>query len=88
MSKTLAIVIYTIVSPVDLSGVELKTSEPVECVANMNATIPALEANGAKIDAYCDYTGAPVTSMRPRARLWLETSPRPIARPANLIGGQ
>lgn len=87
MTKTLAIVIYTIVSPADLAGVELKTSEPVECVANMSATIPALEANGAKIDAYCDYTGAPVASIRPRARPWLDTSPRPIARPANLISG-
>jgi len=66
--KTLAFVTYTITAPADLAGTEFITNELVECIPNMEATVPALEANGAEIDAFCDYTFAPITSMRPVAR--------------------
>lgn len=68
MMKTLAFVTYTIVAPADLAGTEFITIEPVECIPNMEATVPALEANGAEVDAFCEYTSAPITSMRPVAR--------------------
>jgi hypothetical protein len=68
MSKTLAFVIYTITAPADLAGVELTTNEPVECAINVDATIPAFQAQGITTDARCIYTNAPVASARPVAR--------------------
>lgn len=66
--KTLAFVIYTVLSPGEFAGDEFITAHPVPCSENIALTMPMLEAAGWEVAARCEYTRAPVVSPRPKRR--------------------
>lgn len=64
--KLLAFVTYTAFFHADVVFV---TSEPVECTEEALALgIEYFKGLGVEMYAQCDYTSAPVTSIRPKAR--------------------
>lgn len=71
MSKTLAfvtiIVTHTGTSGIPV-GTEFVSTEPVPCITGSDEGIKKIEQLGGKADAVCDYTFAPATSIRPKAR--------------------
>ena len=50
------------------AGTLFVSTEPVVCITAADEGIAKVEAMGGKADAFCDYTFAPATSIRPRAR--------------------
>lgn len=52
--------------PSSMIGLELVTIEPVEC--DLRSWLAEFEENGLEADLFCEYTGAPATSIRPEAR--------------------
>lgn len=66
--QTLAYVIFTVLSPPNMEGVQFSTVSPVECAAYIDATIPEFEQAGMEVMAQCTYTTAPVYSLPPRLR--------------------
>lgn len=64
----LAIITFIIVSPGDYAGETFTTSHPMECVRDGDFIVRNFEALGHEVEAHCDYTSAPIASMRPKAR--------------------
>lgn len=50
-------------------GTQFRSTEPIDCITGTDEGIAMIENkfNG-KADAFCDYTFAPATSIRPKAR--------------------
>lgn len=70
MIETLAFVTIVVTQGVEgaPAGATFTTTEPVACIESANAGIKLIEDLGGKADAFCDYTYAPATSLRPKAR--------------------
>ena len=62
--NTLAFVTITLTS---VQGVEWKTTAPVECSWGTVA-VEFIESQGRTADMFCEYTLAPVVSVRPQVR--------------------
>lgn len=50
------------------TGMEFYSTEPVVCGEAMDMMIEAIEEVGGKADGFCEYTHAPVESVRPVMR--------------------
>lgn len=50
------------------AGTVFVSTEPVDCITGTDEGIAKVEAMGGKADAFCDWTFAPATSIRPKAR--------------------
>lgn len=64
----LAFITFIIVSPGEYAGEEFITTQPLECVRDGDFIARNFEALGHEVEVHCDYTSAPITSMRPVAR--------------------
>lgn len=49
-------------------GTQFKSTEPIVCITGTDEGIKVIEDMGGKADALCEYTYAPATSIRPKAR--------------------
>jgi len=62
----LAFIVYTVIGHADIAFV---TRDPVECTREALATgIEWFAQHGVQVMAQCNYTRAPATSIRPKAR--------------------
>lgn len=52
------------------AGTQFRSTDPVVCITGTDQGIKMIEdmGQGMKADAFCDYTYAPATSIRPKAR--------------------
>jgi hypothetical protein len=68
--ETLAFVTVVITQGVEglPTGLALETDQPVQCVPVANEILQKVEAMGGQADIFCDYTAAPIKSLRPKAR--------------------
>lgn len=67
--KMLAFITWLVTSPQTGEVVAVTTGHPDECVEVGDRVATLLKENGAyEVDYFCQYTSAPATSMRPRAR--------------------
>lgn len=65
--KTLAFITFIITSG-PYAGETFVTSHPMECIRDGEMIARNFEALDHAVNVFCDYTFAPVTSMRPVAR--------------------
>ena len=66
--KTLAFITFIITAPAQHAGEMYITEDPMECVRDGDRMMYHFRAIGVKADMFCEYTTAPVTSLRPVAR--------------------
>ena len=50
------------------AGTLFVATDPGDCITGTDEGIKMIEDMGGKADAFCDYTFAPATSLRPKAR--------------------
>ena len=50
------------------AGTQFRSTDPIVCITGTDEGIQMIEDMGGKADAFCDYTYAPATSIRPKAR--------------------
>lgn len=65
---TLAFVVFTVLSPSDMRGIQFETLHPVECVKSIDIGVAEFAAHGVEVMAQCRYTQAPEQSSPPRLR--------------------
>lgn len=70
MIETLAFVTIIVTQgTVDIpEGTQFRSTEPIVCITGTDEGIKMIEGMGGKADAFCEYTYAPVKSIRPKAR--------------------
>ena len=67
--NTMAFVIFTVLSPSSMAGMQFETIEQVDdCAAYIDGALPEFAAAGLAVMAQCQYTHAPITSKPPRRR--------------------
>ena len=49
-------------------GTQFRSTEPIRCITGTDEGIKMIERMGGKADAFCEYTYAPATSIRPKMR--------------------
>ena len=67
--KTLAFILFVVTAPAEHAGERYITEHPVECVRDGDLFMREFRDVGYKVDMFCTYTRAPVTSLRPVASL-------------------
>lgn len=50
------------------AGTQFRSTEPIRCITGTEEGIKMIERMGGKADGFCEYTYAPATSIRPKAR--------------------
>lgn len=70
MIETLAFVTIIVTQgTVDIpEGTQFRSTEPIVCITGTDEGIKMIEGMGGKADAFCEYTYAPVKSIRLKAR--------------------
>ena len=70
MIETLAFVTVIITQGADglPEGTVFETTDPVQCIRASEEILAYIEGIGGKADTFCEYTHAPATSIRPKAR--------------------
>jgi hypothetical protein len=66
--KFLAFITFLVTEPHSGDQTSFTTTAPTDCIAIGESITVEMEADGFLVDYFCDYTRAPATSMRPKAR--------------------